>query len=589
MIDNSATNTASVSSDSASPSSSPTTDYNSGSSFVKNTPSTVLFFLAMSVGVIIALVFVFFTIRYFIRSRYGLHMYPVSYHGMMFGGSFGDPQLLTNNPSNRELSEYLDYLRANHLFREDFFERHYLSAIAGPNGGRRRRRRRRGRYSRMKKLTADEVERLFPKQLYADWFRAGDDSSSIRVDVIHDDEHEEKNVVVNTIQEPSPSAPNDFDVVELQDLKGSQAFTTHTDAESLAVTLSAKGELHFDSGNCAICLESFEDDDVVRGLICGHVFHAECVDPWLTLRRACCPICKRDYYKENNNDASAGGNNGQPNETVTEDPHQQNVSRLPAASTIAQNGVVNPPIQTPLEVDLGTAGRSDPSQVNTPTPNNNNNNGTSQANGAAGNTGSTNNNNNSNNNDDEDVDQTIDFDLIRGDPNLRALLNELIPLSERANTILRGEENNELELRARAVSNQKFSGVFKRLFWKIMGITKQDLFNWAVITIHQTTLHENSINGGQHRSEGTETQTTEVRRSTSPDHNAEEEEETVLHPPNMHTPTPGAPTDVSIPENVATLGVSRSSFHSTSNVQGEQSEAPEGSDAVRRESAEQRV
>ena len=34
----------------------------------------------------------------------------------------------------------------------------------------------------------------------------------------------------------------------------------------------------------------------MRGLTCGHAFHASCIDPWLTSRRACCPLCKRDYW-----------------------------------------------------------------------------------------------------------------------------------------------------------------------------------------------------------------------------------------------------------------------------------------------------
>ena len=47
---------------------------------------------------------------------------------------------------------------------------------------------------------------------------------------------------------------------------------------------------------CAICLDNLDDDDDVRGLTCGHAFHAGCLDPWLTSRRACCPLCKADYY-----------------------------------------------------------------------------------------------------------------------------------------------------------------------------------------------------------------------------------------------------------------------------------------------------
>ncbi|KAI1378759.1 hypothetical protein F4677DRAFT_443246 [Hypoxylon crocopeplum] len=47
---------------------------------------------------------------------------------------------------------------------------------------------------------------------------------------------------------------------------------------------------------CAICIDTLEDDDDVRGLTCGHAFHAVCIDPWLTNRRASCPLCKTDYY-----------------------------------------------------------------------------------------------------------------------------------------------------------------------------------------------------------------------------------------------------------------------------------------------------
>lgn len=64
---------------------------------------------------------------------------------------------------------------------------------------------------------------------------------------------------------------------------------------------------------CAICIDTLEDDDDVRGLVCGHAFHASCVDPWLTSRRACCPLCKADYYvpKPRPDGQQEGQNNGQ--------------------------------------------------------------------------------------------------------------------------------------------------------------------------------------------------------------------------------------------------------------------------------------
>lgn len=83
----------------------------------------------------------------------------------------------------------------------------------------------------------------------------------------------------------------------------------HIDAALPPECLQAPGD------SCAICIDTLEDDDDVRGLTCGHAFHAGCVDPWLTSRRACCPLCKADYYtpkprpnQEGQDGANAGTN-----------------------------------------------------------------------------------------------------------------------------------------------------------------------------------------------------------------------------------------------------------------------------------------
>lgn len=69
------------------------------------------------------------------------------------------------------------------------------------------------------------------------------------------------------------------------------------DDEDEQIQTALPAEMLGDPGDsCAICIDNIDDDDDVRGLTCGHAFHAHCVDPWLTSRRACCPLCKADYY-----------------------------------------------------------------------------------------------------------------------------------------------------------------------------------------------------------------------------------------------------------------------------------------------------
>ncbi|KAG2185403.1 hypothetical protein INT44_002194 [Umbelopsis vinacea] len=46
--------------------------------------------------------------------------------------------------------------------------------------------------------------------------------------------------------------------------------------------------------DCVICLDGYSEGDVLRRLPCGHEYHRDCIDPWLTKRSASCPLCKRD-------------------------------------------------------------------------------------------------------------------------------------------------------------------------------------------------------------------------------------------------------------------------------------------------------
>lgn len=95
-------------------------------------------------------------------------------------------------------------------------------------------------------------------------------------------------------------------------------------------------ELLASSGDtCAICIDTLEDDDDVRGLTCGHAFHAVCLDPWLTNRRACCPLCKADYYTPKPRPAPVDGD-ATATAAATGDPARN-------------NGRVNMPRQPPRQ------------------------------------------------------------------------------------------------------------------------------------------------------------------------------------------------------------------------------------------------
>ncbi|NP_001241690.1 E3 ubiquitin-protein ligase RNF128 isoform 2 [Mus musculus] len=55
-------------------------------------------------------------------------------------------------------------------------------------------------------------------------------------------------------------------------------------------------EIGPDGDSCAVCIELYKPNDLVRILTCNHIFHKTCVDPWLLEHRTC-PMCKCDILK----------------------------------------------------------------------------------------------------------------------------------------------------------------------------------------------------------------------------------------------------------------------------------------------------
>ncbi|KPI44758.1 putative RING finger membrane protein [Cyphellophora attinorum] len=66
-----------------------------------------------------------------------------------------------------------------------------------------------------------------------------------------------------------------------------------TEAASTAVTTSRPRETPYSQLSCPICLDDFiHGVTPVRELPCNHIFHSECIDPFLQNNSSLCPMCK---------------------------------------------------------------------------------------------------------------------------------------------------------------------------------------------------------------------------------------------------------------------------------------------------------
>ncbi|KAL2334366.1 hypothetical protein Fmac_015579 [Flemingia macrophylla] len=70
-----------------------------------------------------------------------------------------------------------------------------------------------------------------------------------------------------------------------------------------------------DSAQCAVCKETFELGETAKQMPCRHIYHPDCILPWLELHNSC-PVCRYELptddpdYEERAGRRAAGGSGG---------------------------------------------------------------------------------------------------------------------------------------------------------------------------------------------------------------------------------------------------------------------------------------
>ena len=49
----------------------------------------------------------------------------------------------------------------------------------------------------------------------------------------------------------------------------------------------------FENSSCYICYDEFKDNELLKQLKCGHIFHQECLSQWL-INKDNCPYCNQN-------------------------------------------------------------------------------------------------------------------------------------------------------------------------------------------------------------------------------------------------------------------------------------------------------
>lgn len=84
---------------------------------------------------------------------------------------------------------------------------------------------------------------------------------------------------------------------EAEDDRVKQAFA------NTQVCAYSSSDDRYNQASCIICLTEFQNANLLRKLVCSHIFHKNCIDQWIMNninKKPVCPVCKNHLIKEDN-------------------------------------------------------------------------------------------------------------------------------------------------------------------------------------------------------------------------------------------------------------------------------------------------
>ena len=80
-----------------------------------------------------------------------------------------------------------------------------------------------------------------------------------------------------------------------QGLEDVKVIVSEDDFERLkTINFTEENKVLYKDKDCNICIENYNQNESIKVLPCGHLFHLDCIKNWLCNEKVNCPVCRKD-------------------------------------------------------------------------------------------------------------------------------------------------------------------------------------------------------------------------------------------------------------------------------------------------------